>query len=124
MYTDNPKTKRIEYRPPDNTCNGYLRYGAMLMAGLDGIQNKIDPGEPLDKDTYTLSSKEANKIKTVPGSLEQALNALEKDHDYLLKGDVFTHDVIEVWLEYKRTREVDALRLRPHPYEFYMYFDI
>jgi glutamine synthetase len=124
VYTDNPRTKRIEYRPPDNSCNPYLALAAMLMAGLDGVQNKIDPGEPLDKDSYHLTPKEAAKIKTVPSSLEEALEALEKDHEYLLKGDVFTPDVIEVWLEYKRTREVDALRLRPHPYEFYMYFDI
>jgi len=124
VYTDNPRTKRLEYRPPDNSCNGYLAMAAMLMAGLDGIQNKIDPGEPMDKDSYHLSPRDAAKIKTVPSSLDEALNALEKDHEYLLKGDVFTPDVIEVWLEYKRTREVDALRLRPHPYEFYMYFDI
>jgi glutamine synthetase len=124
VYTDNPRTKRIEYRPPDNSSNGYLAMAAMLMAGLDGVQNKIDPGEPLDKDSYHLTPKEAGRIKTVPSSLEEALEALEKDHEYLLKGDVFTSDVIEVWLEYKRTREVDALRLRPHPYEFYMYFDI
>jgi glutamine synthetase len=124
VYTDNPRTKRIEYRPPDNSSNGYLAMAAMLMAGLDGVQNKIDPGEPLDKDSYHLTPKEAARIKTVPSSLEEALEALEKDHEYLLKGDVFTSDVIEVWLEYKRTREVDALRLRPHPYEFYMYFDI
>lgn len=124
VYTDNPRTKRVEYRPPDNSSNGYLALAAMLMAGLDGVQNKIDPGEPLDKDSYHLTPKDAARIKTVPSSLEEALNALEKDHEYLLKGDVFTPDVIEVWLEYKRTREVDALRLRPHPYEFYMYFDI
>jgi glutamine synthetase len=124
VYTDNPRTKRLEYRPPDNSCNGYLAMAAMLMAGLDGIQNKIDPGEPLDKDSYHLSPRDAAKIKTVPSSLEEALNALEKDNAYLLKGDVFTPDVFEVWLDYKRTREVDALRLRPHPYEFYMYFDI
>ena len=124
VYTDNPRTKRLEYRPPDNSSNGYLAMAAMLMAGLDGIQNKIDPGEPMDKDSYHLSPRDAAKIKTVPSSLDEALNALEKDHAYLLKGDVFTPDVIEVWLEYKRTREVDALRLRPHPYEFYMYFDI
>jgi glutamine synthetase len=124
VYTDNPRTKRLEYRPPDNSCNGYLAMAAMLMAGLDGIRNKIDPGEPMDKDSYHLTPKDAARIKTVPSSLEEALDALEKDHEYLLKGDVFTPDVIEVWLEYKRTREVDALRLRPHPYEFYMYFDI
>ena len=124
VYTDNPRTKRIEYRPPDNSCNGYLALAAMLMAGLDGIENQIDPGEPLDKDSYHLSPEEAAKIQTVPSSLEEALDALEKDHDYLLKGGVFTPDVIETWLEYKRTKEVDALRLRPHPYEFYLYFDI
>ncbi|MBM2831456.1 MAG: glnA1 [Dehalococcoidia bacterium] len=124
MYSDNPRTKRIEYRPPDNTCNGYLGLAAMMMAGLDGIQNKIDPGEPLEKDTYHLSAKEQAKMKTVPSSLEQALDALEKDHDYLLKGDVFTKDVIDVWLEYKREKEIDAVRLRPHPHEFYLYFDV
>jgi glutamine synthetase len=124
MYTDNPRTKRIEYRPPDNSCNGYLALAAMLMAGLDGIQNKIDPGEPLEKDSYHLSPKEAAAIKTVPSSLEEALDALEKDHDYLLKGGVFTRDAIEVWLDYKRSKEVDAIRLRPHPYEFNLYFDI
>jgi glutamine synthetase len=124
VYTDNPKTKRIEYRPPDNSCNGYLALPAMLMAGLDGIENKIDPGEPLDKDSYHLTSRESARIKTVPSSLEEALDALEKDHDYLLKGDVFTPDVIETWLEYKRTVEVDSVRLRPHPQEFYLYFDV
>ncbi|MDP2729816.1 MAG: type I glutamate--ammonia ligase [Dehalococcoidales bacterium] len=124
MYTDNPKTKRIEFRPPDNSCNGYLALAAMLMAGLDGIENQIDPGEPLDKDSYHLTKAEAAKIKTVPSSLEEALAALEKDNDYLLKGDVFTPDVIETWLEYKRSQEVDAVRLRPHPYEFHLYFDI
>jgi glutamine synthetase len=124
MYTDNPRTKRVEYRPPDNTCNGYLAMAAMLMAGLDGIRNKIDPGEPLDKDSYHLTAKEAAKVKTVPSSLEQALDALEKDHAYLLDGDVFTPDVVEVWLDYKRTKEIDEVRLRPHPYEFHLYFDI
>jgi len=124
MYSDNPKTKRIEYRPPDSSSNGYLCMAALLMAGLDGVENKIDPGQPFDKDTYTLTAKEAKKLKTVPGSLDQALNALEKDHKFLLKGDVFTKDVIDVWLNYKRTKEVDELRLRPHPYEFNLYFDI
>jgi glutamine synthetase len=123
VYSENPKTKRIEFRPPDCSCNPYLAFAAMLMAGIDGIINKIDPGEPLDKNTYELSEEEAAKIPTVPGSLEEALKALEKDHEYLLRGDVFTKDVIEVWLEYKY-REVDAVRLRPHPYEFYLYFDI
>jgi glutamine synthetase len=124
MYSDNPRTKRIEYRPPDNSANGYLALSAMLMAGMDGVLNKIDPGEPLDKDSYHLTQREAVKIKTLPGSLDEALDALEKDHNYLLKGDVFTPDVIETWLEYKRSKELDAVRLRPHPYEFYLYFDI
>lgn len=124
MYTDNPKSKRIEFRPPDPSCNPYLAFSAMLMAGLDGIQNKIDPGEPMDKDLFELEGEELKKIPTVPGSLYSALNALEKDHDYLLKGGVFTKDVIDVWIEYKRKREIDAVRMRPHPYEFYLYFDI
>jgi glutamine synthetase len=124
VYTENPKTKRIEFRPPDNSCNPYLAFAAMLMAGIDGIQNKIDPGEPLDKDTYHLTPEEAAKVPTVPGSLEEAINALEKDYEFLLKGDVFTQDVIDVWIEYKRTREIDSIRIRPHPYEFYLYFDI
>ena len=124
MYSENPKAKRIEFRPPDSTCNGYLALSALLMAGLDGIENKIDPGQPFDKDTYTLSAKEARKLKTVPGSLEQAINALEKDHKFLLKGGVFTQDVIDTWINYKRTKEIDEIRLRPHPHEFYLYFDI
>jgi glutamine synthetase len=124
MYSDNPKAKRIEFRPPDATSNGYLALSALLMAGLDGIENKIDPGQPFDKDTYTLSAKEAKKLKTVPGSLEQAINALEKDHKFLLKGGVYTQDVIDVWIDYKRRKEIDEIRLRPHPHEFYLYFDI
>ncbi len=124
VYSENPKTKRIEFRPPDNTCNPYLSFPAMLMAGFDGIKNKIDPGEPMDKDTYQLTGKDKEKVKTVPGSLEESLNALEKDHKFLLEGGVFTQDVIDVWLEYKREKEIDAVRLRPHPYEFYLYFDI
>ncbi len=122
MYTDHPRAKRIEFRPPDPSCNPYLAFSAMLMAGLDGIQNKIDPGQPLEKNTYELSDEEKAKIATVPGSLEESLDALEKDHKYLLKGDVFTQDVIDVWLEYKR-QEIPKVRLRPHPYEFYLYFD-
>lgn len=124
VYTENPKTKRIEFRPPDSSANPYLAFAAMLMAGLDGIQHKIDPGEPLDKNIYELSAEEAKKIKTVPGSLEEALEALEKDNEFLLRGNVFTRDVIEVWLEYKKEKEIDAIRIRPHPYEFYLYFDI
>ena len=124
VYSDNPKSKRIEFRPPDNSANPYLAFAAMLLAGIDGVQNKIDPGEPLDKNTYELSENEAKKVPTVPGSLEESLNALEKDNDFLLKGNVFTQDVIDVWIEYKREKEIDAVRLRPHPYEFYLYFDI
>ncbi len=124
VYTDNPKTKRVEFRPPDGTCNPYLAFAAMLMAGLDGIENEIDPGPPLDKNTYELGAEEERSIPTVPGSLEEALNALEEDHEFLVKKGVFTSDVLEVWLEYKRDHEVDPLRLRPHPWEFYMYFDV
>jgi glutamine synthetase len=124
MYSDNPKSKRIEFRPPDPACNGYLAFSAMLMAGLDGVQNKIDPGEPLDVDLFDLSEEELGKVATVPSSLRRAIDALEEDHEYLLKGAVFTKDVIDIWLEYKRKREIDAVRMRPHPYEFYLYFDI
>lgn len=124
MYSSNPRTKRLEFRCPDNTANGYMCLAAMMMAGLDGIQNKIDPGQPADMNLYELSKAEAVKIRTVPSSLEAALDALEKDNEFLMKGDVFTQDVIDVWLDYKRTQEVDAIRLRPHPWEFHMYFDI
>jgi glutamine synthetase len=124
MYSPSPKAKRIEVRFPDPACNAYLAFAAMLMAGLDGIENRLDPGEPLDKDIYSLSPAELSKVPSVPGSLEGALNALESDHEFLTKGDVFTPDVIETWLEYKRGREIDPVRLRPHPYEFKLYFDI
>jgi glutamine synthetase len=124
VYTAQPKAKRIEFRPPDPSCNPYLAFSAMLMAGLDGIENKIDPGDPLDKNTYELSPEEEANLKTVPGSLEESLAALEEDHDFLMRGDVFTQDVIDVWLEFKREVEIDPVRLRPHPWEFYLYFDI
>ncbi|GBE15946.1 MAG TPA: type I glutamate--ammonia ligase [Proteobacteria bacterium] len=124
MYSANPKTKRVEFRTPDPTCNGYLAFAAMLMAGLDGIENRIDPGEPLDKNIYGLPPEELAQIPSVPGSLAEALDALEADHDFLLKGDVFTPDLIEMWLSYKRENEVDAINLRPHPWEFALYFDI
>jgi len=124
MYSPSPKTKRVEVRFPDNTCNGYLAFAAMLMAGLDGIQNKLDPGPPLDKDIYELPPEELAEVPSVPGSLGEALDALERDHEFLLKGDVFTEDVIETWLWYKRTKEVDPIRLRPHPYEFVLYYDL
>jgi glutamine synthetase len=124
MYSASPKAKRIEVRFPDPSCNPYLAFTSMLMAGLDGIENKIDPGEPLDKDIYELDPEELDSVPSMPASLEEALDHLEKDHDFLLKGDVFTKDAIDTWISYKRTREVDALRLRPHPYEFFLYFDI
>ena len=124
MYSTSPKSKRVEVRFPDPSCNGYLAFAAMLMAGLDGIENKIDPGDPLDKDIYELGPEELAGVPSVPGSLEDALDAREADYEYLLKGDVFTQDVIDMWVKYKRTNEVDAIRLRPHPYEFALYFDI
>ena len=121
-YSENPKAKRIEYRPPDPSANPYLCFAAMLMAGLDGIQNKIDPGEPMDKNLYELAPEELAKVPQIVGSLSQALESLEKDHAFLLKGDVFTRDFLDMWLGSKR-REHDALRLRPHPYEFFLYYD-
>jgi len=124
MYSDNPKTKRIEFRCPDSSCNPYLAFSAMVMAAIDGIQNKIDPGEPMDKNIYHLTPDEYEKIESAPGSLEEALTALEDDHEFLLEGGVFTADVIHYWVKYKRENEVDAIRQRPHPYEFCMYFDI
>ena len=124
MYSPSPKAKRIEVRFPDPACNAYLAFAAMLMAGLDGIENRLDPGEPLDKDIYALSPAELSKVPSVPGSLEGALAALESDHEFLTKGDVFTQDVVETWLEYKHGKEIDPVRLRPHPYEFKLYFDI
>lgn len=121
VYVAYPKSKRVEFRAPDPSCNPYVTFAAMLMAGLDGIQNRIDPGQPVDENIYEMSADKAPK--QVPGSLEESLDALENDHTFLLKGDVFTKDVIDVWLEYKR-QEIDKVRLRPHPYEFYLYFDV
>jgi glutamine synthetase len=120
----NPKAKRIEFRVPDPSCNPYLAFSAMLMAGLDGIRNKIEPPAPMDKDLYELPPEEIGTVPTVPGSLEKVLDALEEDNEYLLDGGVFTPDVIETWIDYKRTQEVDQIRLRPHPHEFAMYYDI
>jgi glutamine synthetase len=124
VYHQSKKSKRVEFRCPDPSCNPYLAFPAMLMAALDGIQNKINPGSPLDKDIYDLPPEEAARVPTTPGSLEDALKALANDYEFLLKGDVFTEDVIQTWLEYKRKKEVDAIRLRPHPFEFALYFDI
>ncbi|MFZ5876523.1 MAG: type I glutamate--ammonia ligase [Nitrospirota bacterium] len=124
MYSNSPKAKRIEVRFPDPSCNPYLAFSAMLMAGLDGIENKIDPGPAVEGDLYEMSPEELSRIKTMPGSLDEALENLSVDHAFLLKGGVFTKDVIETWISYKREKEVDAMRLRPHPYEFFLYYDI
>ncbi|MCG8583894.1 MAG: type I glutamate--ammonia ligase, partial [Pirellulales bacterium] len=124
MYSPSPKAKRVEFRCPDPSCNPYLAFSALLMAALDGIQNKINPGEPLDKDIYDLPPEELAEVPKTPGSLDEALNALERDHQFLLQGDVFTQDVVDTWISYKRENEADALRLRPHPYEFCLYYDI
>jgi len=122
-FSESPKAKRIEYRPPDPSANPYLCFTALLLAGLDGVLNKIDPGEPMDKNMYELPPEELAKVPQVPSSLGEALDLLEKDHAFLLKGDVFTTDFLEMWVAAKR-KEVDALRLRPHPYEFHLYYDV
>ena len=124
VYSKSEKAKRVEFRTPDPSCNPYLAFSALLMAGLDGIQNRIHPGEPLDKDLYDLEPEELADIESTPVSLGDSLDALEEDHEYLLKGDVFTQDVLDVWLDYKRENEVDAVNMRPHPYEFFLYHDI
>jgi glutamine synthetase len=124
LYSRSPKAKRVEFRVPDPSCNPYLAFSAMLMAGIDGVRNKIEPAGPLDKDLYELPPEELAEVPQVPGSLDEALAALEADHEFLLEGDVFTQDVIDTWLAYKREREVDAVRLRPHPWEFHLYYDI
>ena len=124
MYSASPKAKRVEFRPPDPSANPYLAFAAMLMAGLDGVKNKIDPGEPLDKDIYDLSPEEMKNVPSMPASLEEALSCLEEDHSFLLKGDVFTEELLETYISYKRKNEADAVRLRPHPYEFALYYDI
>jgi glutamine synthetase len=123
MYSSSPKAKRIEFRCPDPTCNPYLAFSALLMAGLDGIINKIDPGKPLDKDIYEMSPEQLKNVPNTPGSLEEALQALKEDHEFLLRGDVFTADLIETWVDYKMTKEVKPIALRPHPYEFMLYYD-
>jgi len=123
MYSDSPKAKRLEFRCPDPTCNGYLAWTAMLMAAIDGIQNKIDPGEPLDRDIYEMTPEELDKYPKTPGSLNEAIEALEKDHKFLTAGDVFTDDLVEMWIKWKRENELDELALRPHPHEFSLYYD-
>jgi glutamine synthetase len=124
MYSDSPKAKRLEFRTPDPSCNGYLAFSAILMAALDGIENKIDPGDPLDKDIYGLPPEELSLIPSAPGSLDEALEALKEDNAFLLKGDVFTKDAIDMWIDYKTENEVNPVKLRPHPHEFYLYYDI
>jgi glutamine synthetase len=124
MYSTSPKAKRIEFRTPDPSCNGYLAFSAMLMAVIDGIQNKIDPGDPLDKDIYNLPPEELAEIPSAPGSLDEAIEALKADQEFLLKGDVFTQDAIDMWVEYKTENEINDVKLRPHPHEFYLYYDI
>ncbi len=124
MYSTSPKAKRIEFRTPDPSCNGYLAFSAMLMAVIDGIQNKIDPGDPLDKDIYNLPPEELAEIPSAPGSLDEAIAALKDDQEFLLQGDVFTKDAIDMWIEYKTENEINDVKLRPHPHEFYLYFDI
>ena len=124
MYSASPKTKRVEFRCPDPSCNPYLAFSAMLMAVIDGIQNKIHPGEPLDRDIYDLPPEMLEKVPKTPRSLDEALDALGQDHDFLLRGDVFTEDVIATWIRYKRENEIEAMRLRPHPYEFCLYYDV
>jgi glutamine synthetase len=124
VYSKSPKAKRVEFRAPDPSCNPYLCFAALLMAGLDGIQNRIDPGQPVDKDLYELPLEEIKQIKQVPGSLGDVLDALEKDHEFLLKGDVFTTDLLEAYIAYKRQTELDPVRMRPHPYEYTLYYDV
>jgi glutamine synthetase len=124
MYSTSPKAKRIEFRTPDPSCNGYLAFSAILMAVIDGIQNKIDPGDPLDKNIYNLPPEELAEIPSAPGSLDEALEALKADQEFLLKGDVFTRDAIDMWIDYKTNNEVNDVKLRPHPHEFYLYYDI
>ena len=124
MYSSDPKSKRVEFRVPDPSCNPYLAFSAILMAGLDGIMNKIDPGDPLDKNIYDLEPEELKNVPGTPGTLEEALNALKDDHEFLRKGDVMTEDVLNTWIDYKMENEVDQMRMRPHPYEFSLYYDV
>ena len=124
MYSPSPKAKRVEFRCPDPSCNPYLAFSVIMLAGLDGIQNRIDPGDPLDKDIYDLPPEELANVPSTPGSLNEALKALQDDHEYLLKGNVFTEDVIETWIKYKTDKEIKPMALQPHPYEFHLYYDV
>jgi glutamine synthetase len=124
IYSKSPKAKRVEFRCPDPSANPYLAFSAIVMAGIDGVLNKIEPPDPVDKDLYDLPPEELALVPQVPGSLEESLAALEADHDFLTTGGVFTDDLIDTWISYKREREIDPVRLRPHPWEFYLYYDI
>jgi glutamine synthetase len=124
MYSGSPKAKRLEFRCPDPSCNGYLAWSAVLMAALDGIEGGIDPGEPLDRDIYEMTADELAGTRKTPGSLEEAVRALEEDHDFLKKGGVFTEDLVETWIRWKKSRELDPMRLRPVPHEFDLYYDV
>ncbi len=124
MLSPAPAARRIEFRCPDPSCNPYLAFSAILMAALDGIKNGLDPGQPIDKNLYELPPQELALIPRTPASLEEALDALEADHEFLLHGDVFTQDVIRTWIEWKRTHEVEPVNLRPHPHEFALYYDV
>jgi glutamine synthetase len=124
MYSPSPKAKRVEVRFPDASCNAYLAFTTMLMAGIDGILNKIDPGEPMDKNLYDLDPIELSNIPKMPATLDEALDELEKDYEFLLKGDVFTEEVVSTWIDYKRNKESREVNMRPHPYEFMLYYDI
>ena len=124
MYAKSPAAKRLEFRTPDPSCNPYLAFAACLQAGLDGVRNKIEPPTPIDKDLYDLEADAKAAVQQVPGSLEEVLSALKNDHDWLLEGGVFTEDVIETWIEFKTVHELDQVRLRPHPWEFMLYYDI
>jgi glutamine synthetase len=124
MYATSPKAKRLEFRTPDPSCNGYMAFSAVLMAMIDGIENRIDPGDPLDKNIYDLPPEELSQIPSAPASLDEALTCLENDCDFLLKGGVFTEEVIKTWVKYKREKEIAAVNLRPHPHEYMLYYDI
>ncbi len=124
LYSKSPKAKRVEFRCPDPSCNPYLAFAAMLMAGLDGVAKRTEPPTPVDEDLFEMPPEELAKIGQVPSSLEEALGALESDHQFLIEGGVFTDDLIETWTGYKRLNEIDEVRLRPHPWEFMLYYDI
>ncbi len=123
MYSASPKAKRLEFRCPDPTCNGYLAFTAMLMAAIDGVTSRIDPGEPLDRDIYEMSAEELEQYPRTPASLEEAIGALQGDHAFLTAGGVFTEDLIDAWITWKRSKELHEIHLRPHPHEFHMYYD-